>query len=194
MNAATLRPRIRRSLAALASVLSLCTVLSGEAQATCVTTAKGQRLATIRQVAALNARIADVPAGPVGSLVGLWNSEFFLGQGPELFDHTFQHFHSDRSEMMLSRGLPPSLGNVCVGIWKQTAPRSFVLRHMAWNWDAEGRFISIFMMDVRISLDRHGNTYTGAWTSDNLDPSSGEPISGEHFEGIVRGTRIALPD
>ena len=173
------------------SIVCFCTVLAGEARATCVTTEKGRFLTSAARLAAPSAAGAandgDVVAA---SLVGLWNSEFLLGEGPDLFDQSFQQFHSDGTEMMLSRGLPPSLGNVCVGVWTRTAPGTFKLRHMAWNWDADGHFISIFDMEVRITLDRRGNRFTGTWSSDNLNPTTGEPIAGEHFEGVVRGTRI----
>ena len=185
--------RARCFLTAAVAVISLCTALAGEAQATCVTTATGRSLATAPMFAL--APFAQAALGDdisAGSLVGLWNAEFLLGEGPDLFDQSFQQFHSDGTEMMLSRGLPPSLGNVCVGIWKQTGPRSYKLRHMAWNWDAAGQFISIFVMEVTISFDRHADAYTGTWKSDNLSPSTGQPIAGEHFEGIVRGTRITV--
>jgi hypothetical protein len=93
---------------------------------------------------------------------------------------------------MLSRGLPPSLGNVCVGIWKQTGPRAFKLRHTAWNFDAAGNYISIFVMDVTIRVDRRGARFSGTWSANNLDKTTREPIPTEHFEGTVLGTRITV--
>jgi hypothetical protein len=47
-------------------------------------------------------------------------------------------------------------------------------------------------MEVRIRLDRRGKRYTRSWSSDNLNPPTGEPIPGEHFEGFVRGSRITV--
>jgi hypothetical protein len=94
--------------------------------------------------------------------------------------------------MMLSSGLPPVLGNVRVGIWKQTAPRTFKLRHMAWNWDADGHYLTTFLMEVTLRRDRRGNRDTRTWSSDNLSPATGEPIPGEHFEGVVEATRIGV--
>jgi hypothetical protein len=181
-----------RSLAACAIFIGFFTTLAGEAEATCFKT-KSQGLTAAPQFAAgigAGAAGLGVPANP--SIVGMWNSEFLLGAGPDLFDHAFQQFHSDGTEMMLSRGLPPSLGNVCVGVWKRVGPRSFKLRHMAWNWDGDGQYISTFMMEVTITLDEHGRSYTGTWSSDNLSPVTGEPLPGEHFEGVVRGTRITV--
>ena len=120
----------------------------------------------------------------------MWNTEFLLGNG-DFYDQSFQQFHSDGTEMMLSRGLPPPLGNVCVGVWKQ-AGRTYTLKHMAWNWNANGDYVSIFVMEVTIRLDRRGNRYLGTWRSDNLNPATLQPIPGEHFEGTVRATRITV--
>jgi hypothetical protein len=178
-------------LVPVVSIVCFCTLFAGEARATCVTTEKERFLAPVARLTAPSAQgAADDGDAATASLVGLWNSEFLFGEGPGLFDQSFQQFHSDGTEMMLSRGLPPTLGNVCVGVWTRTALGSFKLRHMAWNWDADGNFISIFVMDVRINLDRRGNRFTGTWSSDNLNPTTGEPIAGEHFEGVVRGARI----
>ena len=176
----------RRSLVTTATFIALSTALAGPAWATCFTTT-GKPLAVKAQFAASAAARVDDDFGSA-TIVGLWNSEFQLGDGTP-FDQSFQQFHSDGTEMMLSRGLPPPLGNVCVGVWKLDG-RSYKLKHMAWNWDDKGNYISIFVMEVNLRVDRRGNRYTGTWSSDNLKPTTGEPIVGEHFEGTVRGTRI----
>jgi hypothetical protein len=179
----------RSGVLAGAVVVAFFTTFAGEAGAACFTGVKGQPLVNPLQLAARTA--ADDQDQNDASIVGLWNSQFLLGDGPDLFDHSFQQFHSDGTEMMLSRGLPPALGNVCVGVWKQTGPRTYKLKHTAWNWNLEGSFVGIFVMEVTLKLDRRGASYTGTWSADNLTPS-GEPIPGEHFEGIVRGTRITV--
>jgi hypothetical protein len=184
---------IRRLVITTSVLVAFVTAFAGEAQATCFSTPKGPSLSKTTQFAArAAAAAADDQDASDASIVGMWNSEFLLGDGPDLFDQSFQQYHSDGTEMMLSRGLPPVLGNVCVGVWKQTGARTFKLRHMAWNWDSDGHFISIFVMEVTIRLDRRGQRYSGTWRSDNLSPTTGAPIPGEHFEGIVRGTRITV--
>ena len=125
------------------------------------------------------------------SLVGLWNSEFLLGNGPARYDQTFQIIHADGTEMMVSNGLPPALGNVCVGIWKQIGPRTFTLKHMTWNWDGNGGFAGTFLMTVTIRLDRRGTSYLGTWSADSYDPG-GQLIPELHAEGTARGTRIGF--
>lgn len=174
------------------TLVAFWTTFAAEAGAACFTGMKGQALSNPFQLAARTAAAAaDSQDQDDDSIVGLWNTQFLLGDGPDLFDDSFQQFHSGGTEMMLSRGLPPVLGNVCVGVWKQTAPRTFKLKHTAWNWNLDGTFVGIFVMEATLKLDRRGASYTGTWSADNLTPS-GEPIPGEHFEGVVRGIRITV--
>ena len=48
------------------------------------------------------------------SVVGMWRAVYRIGDanGP-VFDESFQQFHSDGTEGMISTGSPPALGNVC---------------------------------------------------------------------------------
>jgi hypothetical protein len=177
----------RRALLAAATFIAIAVTLTGQAWASCFTTAQGKPLAPKAQYAAVASALAEEGEGS-GSIVGLWNAEFLLPNG-DLYDQSFQQFHSDGTEMMLSRGLPPPLGNVCVGVWKRS-DRTYTLKHMAWNWDANGTYISIFVMEATITVNRRGTRYTGSWRADNLSPTTGDPIPGEHFAGTVRAVRI----
>ncbi len=91
--------------------------------------------------------------------------------------------------MNLSGGLSPSLGNVCIGVWKATGPRSIKLRHVAFNWDADGKMRGTFLLLMTLRLNRNGQYYSGKYEADSFD-LNGDKIPAEHFEGIVRGTRI----
>ena len=173
-------------------VAFFCVAFSAEAQATCVTTAKGRPLVSAPQFAAgTAAAVGDAQDQSDATLVGLWRTVFLLGDGPDVLDESFQQFHIDGTEMMLSRGLPPVLGNVCVGIWKAIGLRAYKLKHTAWNWDFDGNYIGMFVMDLTIRLDRRGASYSGTFTADNLT-TDGDPIPGQHFEGVVRGARITV--
>jgi hypothetical protein len=178
----------RRALLASATFMAIAITLTGQAWASCFTTPQGKPLAPKAQYAAAAAAALAAADDESGSIVGLWNAHFLLANG-DLYDESFQQFHSDGTEMMLSRGLPPPLGNVCVGVWKQN-DRTYKLRHMAWTWDANGNYISIFVLEATLRVNRRGNRYTGSWTANNLSPLTGQPLPGEHFEGTVSGTRI----
>jgi hypothetical protein len=182
-------------------LVAFCPGLVGRAAAACFSTPAKTSFVAPRALlsapaAALSAAVAAASAAiddrdQSASLVGLWNSEFLLGEGPVRYDQTFQIIHADGTEMMVSNGLPPALGNVCVGIWKQIAPRTFKLKHMTWNWDANGGFAGTFLMTATLRLDRRGHSYTGTWSADSYD-TEGDLIPALHAEGIAHGTRIGL--
>lgn len=165
------------------------TTLAGNAQASCV--AEGNSLTGTRLQFSSNSAASgsgdNEQAG--GTIVGLFKTQFLIGDGPDLYDEAFQQFHSGGTEMMLSRGLPPVLGNVCVGIWKQTGPRTFKLKHTAWNWNPDNSFAGTFILEATIRLSRAG--FTGTWKADSFD-TAGDVIPSQHFEGTLRATRIGV--
>jgi hypothetical protein len=132
-------------------------------------------------------------------VVGMWHSVYRLGDadGP-VYDETLQQFHADGTELIVSAGLPPALGNVCVGVWEQTAPRAYKLRHMTWNWSPEdagfgvpGTFAGRFEIVVNLFVDRRGNRFTGTWAAMNFDPD-GNHIPELDAQGVVSATRITV--
>ena len=133
------------------------------------------------------------------SLVGMWHTKLLLGgsSGP-VYDEAFEHFHGDGTHMLVSNGLPPALGNVCIGVYKRTGPRTYKLRHMTWNWSPEmneawgvqGTPAGRFELNMTLRLDESGNSYRGVWTVKNFD-TDGNHIPGLDAEGVVRGTRLA---
>jgi hypothetical protein len=129
----------------------------------------------------------------------MWHAVFRIGDanGP-VYDETLQQFHSDGTELIVSNGLPPALGNVCVGVWKEIGQRTIKLRHMTWNWapaDAgfgvPGTFAGRFEMLVTLRVNRHGTGYSGTWSARNYD-AAGNHIPELDAEGVVRATRITV--
>jgi hypothetical protein len=139
--------------------------------------------------AAAAAAFNDDDSSDRPAIVGLWKAEYLIGSGPDLFDESFQQFHSDGTEMMLSRGLPPVLGNVCVGVWKQ-AGRTIKLKHTAWNWNPDNSWAGTFIMEVTLTVNRRGTRFSGTFVADNFD-TLGDPVPGGHVEGVVRASRIS---
>src|SRR5262249_30641386 len=89
------------------------------------------------------------------SIVGMWQSNFVDSTGA-LWDQGLELFHADGTEVNVDNGVPPSLGNVCVGVWKLVAPRTVKLRHLAWNFNADGTKAGTFLLIMTVRLDRHG--------------------------------------
>ena len=186
----------RLSVVAILSITVLLTTLSGEAGAACSTTAgttpfTGAAMQVDGRSAATFSLDEKAQPGSRDWIVGMWLAEFLIGEGPDRYDQGFQQFHSDGTETMLSNGLPPSLGNVCLGVWKQVGSRTLRLKHVAWNWNADGSFAGSFVMLVTLKVNRRGDSYEGTWTADSFDPSN-NVIPELHVAGVVRATRISV--
>jgi hypothetical protein len=125
------------------------------------------------------------------SIVGFWNTTFLLGSGPDVFDQGFQQWHRDNTEMMVDNAVSPSLGNVCVGVWKQIGPRTYTLKHMTFNWDANGALAGTFILRMTVTLERSGNVFAGSYVADSFD-LEGKLIPELHVEGKVGGQRITV--
>jgi hypothetical protein len=179
-----------------ATVLACVFALAGDAGAACFTDPAGRPLqsaltgGTQLRTIDVAALAQQAPSSKADRITGMWLTDFLLGQGPDRFDQGFQLFHADGTEMMLSNGLPPALGNVCVGVWDQTG-RRIRLRHVAWNWDAEGRLTGTFIMLAVLRLDHRGQKFEGTWSADSYDLSN-NVIPGLHAEGVVRATRVPV--
>jgi len=133
------------------------------------------------------------------SVVGMWQAVLRIGDssGP-VYDEVFQQFHSDGTEMIVSNGLPPALGNVCIGVWKRTGAATYKLSHMTWNWlpdeggfGVPGTFAGHFELQVRLRLNDNGNAYRGTWKATNYD-TDGNHIPALDAEGVVTGKRITV--
>ena len=194
-NAIWLAASSHLATSAVLAALLTCTTFATEAKAACfATTVKPQSGAPTVLLAAPRAvqRSFDDADSPDArdSIVGMWNAEFLVGDGPARYDQSFQQFHGDGTEIMISNGLPPALGNVCVGVWKKD-DGVVKLRHMTWNWDANGNLTGTFVMVVTLRVDRRGNSFRGTWAADSYDLSN-NVIPELHAEGVVRATRVTV--
>jgi hypothetical protein len=175
-------------------------VLASDARAACMSATPGAEAgagrAAGRGAPGDARRVLQAQAATTGgafkshaSIVGLWNTTFLFGDGPGIYDQGFQQWHADHTELMVDNAVPPSLGNVCVGVWKQTGPRTYTLKHMTFNWDAEGALAGTFVLRMTVTLERRGNVFAGTYTADSFD-LEGKVIPELHVEGNVRAERI----
>jgi hypothetical protein len=182
------------TIAAFFAFIALCPYLAGSASAACAAPAARALRAEPPSLGPASARPRWAAAGddsrPArGSIVGMWQTVFALGDGTK-YDESFQQFHNDGTEMMLSNGLPPVLGNVCLGVWEKHGS-TIRLRHTAWNWDANGQLAGTFVMIVTLKLDRRGNGFSGTWAAENFDVDN-TVIPELRAEGTVVSTRITV--
>jgi len=135
-----------------------------------------------------------VAASHSGSIVGLWAVTFLVGNGPDLYDQAFELWHRDGTEFTMDVAVPPAAGNICVGVWVPTGPRSVKLHHVGWNWDLTtppGTLAGTFVLDMVVTVGKGGRTFSGQYVTDSFD-LEGSVIPEFHAEGIVKGKRITV--
>ena len=187
---------IRRALV-LGAVAAMTAIAAGEASASCFSTDSKPRLSVglpriqLGAMSAAGTASIDPRIGDDSAVVGLWEVSFLVGDGPDVLYQGFQQWHSGGTEVMVDNGVPPSLGNVCVGVWTRTGPRTYKLRHLTFNWDAAGQLTGTFQLRMTVRLDRNGRAFTGSYQSDSFD-LSGNTIPELHVKGQLRAKRITV--
>ena len=124
------------------------------------------------------------------SIVGLWSVS--LVAGGNQVDWGYAEWHADGTEIMNSGGHTPASGNFCLGVWRQSGPNSFHLKHfpLAYN-PATGALAAKIILTEDVSLDRGGQSFVGSFSEDIYDPT-GTTLE-QHVAGAITGHRV-LPN
>ena len=106
-----------------------------------------------------------------------------------LYDEGFDVWHADGTEILNDNGVPPAQGNVCLGVWKKTGPRTYKLKHLAWNWDInnQGMLTGTLIIHETVTVDADGDSYTGSFTFDFYDLNGN---FSKEDAGYLEATRI----
>jgi len=123
-----------------------------------------QPKSTASQIESSNS-VADLFLNRNHSIVGLWYVAYAVDGNP-LYD-ALDQWHSDGTEFE-NANLPPAEGNICLGVWKQTGPRTAKLHHIGLNFDANGNPIGHFTLDETNTVSRDGNTYKVLLTTKHM--------------------------
>ena len=115
---------------------------------------------------------------------------------------------ADGNEITLSGARNPVVGATCIGVWKQTGERTYVLNHIGLSWNplaastapagpgnpgggpgASGgpAFIKQY---VTLSLD--GQSYTGTFSINQLMPDGKTPALPAPIKGTITATRVTV--
>jgi hypothetical protein len=121
------------------------------------------------------------------SIVGLWHIRFLVGD--QQIQEAFQIWNAGGTEVH-NPNVDPRQGNICLGAWKEEAPRTFKLAHRVWFYDTSGNFQGTGALSETLVLGDKGNTHSGTFTLDIYDPAGN--LVGE-VPGTVIGERIS-PD
>jgi hypothetical protein len=127
---------------------------------------------------------ADFQAAAPVSIVGLWNLTFL--SGGQVVDVAFDAWHSDGTEI-LNDYTNPIQGNVCLGVWEQTGPRTYKLKHPSWSFDTNGNLLGTVVIHETVTVSSGGDSFAGLYTYDVYDVA-GNLLN--VYTGEVKATRI----
>ena len=119
------------------------------------------------------------------SIVGLWHIRFLVGD--QQIQEAFQIWNAGGTEVH-NPNVDPRQGNICLGAWKEAAPRTFKLAHRVWFYDVSGNFQGTGNLSETLVLGDKGNTHSGTFTLDIYDPD-GNLVA--EVPGTVVGERIS---
>jgi len=107
---------------------------------------------------------------------------------------TFKTWHADGTEFE-NAFLPPTGGNICFGVWKDTGENSVKLHHIGLMFDSEGNVSFIFTTDETNTVSANGKTYKGAFKFKLWPPfydqvGVGTPL--QEINGTTAATRITV--
>lgn len=123
------------------------------------------------------------------TIVGLWDIKFISDN--QVVDEGFDQYHSDGTEI-LNDTAPPPTGNVCLGVYQNTGPRSLKLRHPSWIFDPTNTFaVGRATILENVTVDKGGRTFTGTFRV-QLTDLDGNSL-GPDLTGDLKGDRIT-PD
>jgi hypothetical protein len=115
---------------------------------------------------------------------------------------------ADGNEITFSGARNPIVGASCIGVWKQTGERTYVLNHIGLSWNplapsdalagpgnpgggpgASGgpAFIKQF-----VTLSRDGQSYTGTFSINQLMPDGKTPALPAPIKGTITATRVTI--
>jgi hypothetical protein len=123
------------------------------------------------------------------SIVGTWKERWVEDDGT-VFDASYSQWHSDGTEINVSGLRAPLTGDVCLGEWIQTGPRTYQLNHFGISYDPTGQtLVGPARIQQWLTLDPTGNSTSGKFTVVQWD-ETGKVLA--QFEGKVTGTRVTM--
>lgn len=122
-------------------------------------------------------------------IVGLWSVSLMAG-GAQV-DWGYSEWHSDGTEIMNSGGHTPASGNFCLGVWRQTGPNTYHLKHFALAYNpASGQLAAKILLTEDVTVAKGGASFSGSFTQDAYDPTGATLLPGGHIAGSITGLRV----
>lgn len=126
------------------------------------------------------------------AIVGLWKFQMKVDGNP--FDFGLVIWHDDGTEVTLSGGRNPTIGDVCMGAWQQVGRSKFTLNHLGLAW-AGGAYLGVAHIRQLVTVDPTGNSFSGTFTIEQYADSTADPFDESTppiatISGSITGTRV----
>ncbi len=132
------------------------------------------------------ARLQPADFGAQG-IVGLWSVS--LMSGGNQVDWGYSEWHPDGTEIMNSGGHTPASGNFCLGVWRQSGPNHYHLKHFPLAYDpGTGALAAKIILTEDVAVQQGGQSFTGSFTEDVYDPTGTTLL--QHIAGTITGHRV----
>ena len=172
----------------LGAALLACGFYCGSAHGACTTSAGESSGPVIPSTLTGSGAVDEGNA----SIVGVWHVCLFDGTGA-VFDEGFDMWNQGGTELLndiLPPPLPPfSGGFYCEGVYEQTGPRTFKLRHPDWLSVGAGALAGTAVLLEELTLAQDGKSYSGKFREIVYD-LNGNVVFGGDVSGTLQGTRI----
>ena len=148
-------------------------------------------------------------------IVGLWAFKYTsMGNLKTLgipdgapIDNGTTGWFADGNEITFSGARNPIVGATCIGVWKQTGERTYVLNHIGLSWNpiapsaapagpgnpggGPGAAGGPAFIKQSVTLSRDGQSYTGTFSINQLMPDGKTPAA-PAIKGTIAATRITV--
>jgi hypothetical protein len=149
-------------------------------------------------------------------IVGLWAFKYTsLGNSVTLgipdgapIDGGTTGWFADGNEITFSGDRNPIVGATCIGVWKQTGERTYVLNHIGLSWNPSapsaapagpgnpgggpGASGGPAFIKQYVTLSKDGQSYTGHFSINQLMPDGKTPALPAPIKGTISATRITI--
>jgi hypothetical protein len=149
-------------------------------------------------------------------IVGLWSFKYTsLGNMATLgipdgapIDNGNTAWFADGNEITFSGARNPIVGASCIGVWKQTGERTYVLNHIGLSWNplagsnapagpgnpggGPGASGGPAFIKQYVTLSRDGQSYTGTFAINQLMPDGKTPALPAPIKGTITATRVTV--
>jgi hypothetical protein len=131
-------------------------------------------------------------------IVGFWTFEWRSKADPKLpnnnpgipdgalLDFGLIQWHEDGTEITNSGGRTPSVGDVCMGAWKQVGPSTFQLTHLALGYGPPPGpvmgYQGVALLEMQVKVDAGGHAYHGNFVLTQFANKFDPAVPGSEFD------------